>query len=402
MVIGGGPGGLTAALALRRAGVEVRIYERATDRREAGAALTLWPNAIKALDVLEAGQVVRAAGHPCDGIAMCTWRGDVLDRTSGEVMERRFGGTGVALHRAELRAALTELVGADVVQLGARFVSFRPDGAGGVVVRFADGSEVHADMLIGADGIRSAVRDQLLGPRSLRYAGYPVWRGVARFRLPYSARIGTVSLGPGAQFGLFPMSGERAYWFASVAAPAGTTDAGRAAHSRWGEELLARFGAWHEPIPAVIGATPESDIVASDVHDIDPLSRWSAGPVTVLGDAAHPSAPTLGQGACQAIEDAVVLGACLNSGADTAEALKAYEQQRRRRANTLLVQARQMGRLGQWRNPAACWMRNQMIRRTPSWARLRHLDWMFAFDGDGAMMGKHREAHPDGIGMPGE
>jgi 2-polyprenyl-6-methoxyphenol hydroxylase-like FAD-dependent oxidoreductase len=378
VIIGGGPAGLTAAIALRRAGLEARVYERATERGEIGAGLTLWPNAMKALDTLGVGEAVRAAGLPCEGIALRTWRGQLLDRTGRDLMERRFGGTGTALHRAELLAALTEVLGEDIVQLGERLVAFR-DSGDGVRVTFAGGREVEGDMLVGADGIRSTVRQQLLGPLPLRYAGFPVWRGLACFELTGDARVGTVSLGQGAQFGLFPMTGSRAYWFASAGAPEGTYSHSNGDGASWRRELLERFAGWHEPIEVVIRSTPETSIVVSDVHDLDPLRRWGFGRVTLVGDSAHPSTPNLGQGACQAIEDAVVLAACVGASPDIAGALRDYEQRRRRRANAMLVQSRRMARVGQWSSPLASRMRDHLIRRMPERARLRHLDWMFSF-----------------------
>jgi 2-polyprenyl-6-methoxyphenol hydroxylase-like FAD-dependent oxidoreductase len=373
-VIGAGPAGLTAAIALRRVGVEVEIYERALAGREIGAGLTLWPNAMKALETIGAADVVRAAGAPCDGIALYSWRGDVLNRTPRDLMERRFGGAGVALHRAELIEALRSLLEPAGPRYGTACVGVRSD-AEAVTAAFEDGHAARADLLVGADGIHSLVRAGLFAGTGLRYAGYPVYRAVTTFPLRGDARVGSLLLGRGAQFGLFPMSRGRVYWFASVDAPPGSARDGASK-----DALLERFGEWKEPVRAVVEATPEPDIVVSDVYDTKPLRRWSRGRVTLVGDAAHPSTPNLGQGACQAIEDAVVLARCVADGSGLDLALREYERRRRRRANAMAREARRMGRVGQLKNPLVCWVRDRMIAQTPKRLQLRHLDWMFAFE----------------------
>src|SRR5581483_8104147 len=144
--------------------------------------------------------------------------------------------------------------------------------------------------------------------------------------------------------------------------------------------LLRAFGRWHPPIRAVLEATDDTAIVATDILEVAPPRRWSVGRVTLLGDAAHPSTPNLGQGACQAFEDAAVLGRALREHAHVPTALRAYEAQRVRRANAMTAQARWMGRMGQWRGGLACWLRDQMILRTPAPLGRRNLRWMFDFD----------------------
>ena len=232
------------------------------------------------------------------------------------------------------------------------------------------------DILIGADGIKSVIRRQLFGPKKLRYAGYTVWRGVTEFKLKES--VGLTSMGHGAQFGLFPMTRKRVYWFASANAPEGEQDwiIGRK------RELLERFGNWHKPIKAIIETTHESSILRNDIYDQEPMSRWSDERVTLLGDAAHPATPNLGQGACQAIEDAVVLAKCLGESSEFTLALKAYESRRLQRTSSITLQSRRIGQMGRWRNPIMCWFRNQLIKSIPEHVRLRQLSEMFRFEGE--------------------
>ena len=340
MVVGAGPAGIAAALALRRAGIEPLVLERSRALGEVGSALTLWPNAIAALEALGASEAVRAASAQCDGIALRTDTGEVLDATSGAEMKGSFGSSGYALTRAELLEALEGELGAEAVRLEARCTGFRED-ADGLVAVMADGTEHAADLVLGADGIRSTIRAQLFGETPLRYSGYAVWRGVTRFDL--DDRVGTTTLGRAAQFGFFPLAGGRAYWFAALVVPAGSRLPGQ----RHRPELLARFRSWHAPIPALVAATAEEEISVTDVYDRPPLRRWSVGPVGLAGEAAHPSTPNLGQGACQALEDAAVLGACVREADDLAEALREYTRRRRDRANGSGATARAGGPVGE-------------------------------------------------------
>ena len=228
VVVGAGPAGLVAAIALRRAGIDTVVCERLAATSDAGSGLTLWPNAMQALDHVGAADAVRRVGAPCDGISMQNARGRVLDRTPRALLEERFGGTGAALHRGELLEALADVLGPGVVRFGAACVGVEQD-AELASVALDDGTRLEADVVIGADGIGSLVRRALFGACALRYAGYPVWRAVTPFELAGAERTGTLTLGRGAQFGLFPMTRGRVYWFAALDAAEGTAASGAAA-----------------------------------------------------------------------------------------------------------------------------------------------------------------------------
>jgi len=372
IIIGAGPGGLTLAVALKKAGIKACVYERAPVGLDRGSGLTLWPNALRALDSVGLGTVIRNLSAPLDGIAMFVSRGDELFRLEGSTMQGRFGDSGLALHRSELTRALLNQLGDESVRWGCTCVGLKQNGSG-VTAQFADGSEAHGTVLVGADGLRSEIRSHLFGSHPLRYSGYTVWRGVASMRL--RQRVGLTSLGCGSQFGLFPMARDRVYWFASTNAPEGEQDAPD--HRK--QAVLERFGAWHAPVREVIENTCESAIIRKDIYDMAPLPSWSHQYATLLGDAAHPSTPDLGQGACQAIEDAVVLARALAETRETENALTLYEQRRLRRTRAISLQARRIGQAGTWTNPLACWFRNQAIRHIPAPLRLRQLEWMFDF-----------------------
>ncbi|MEV4740967.1 FAD-dependent monooxygenase [Streptomyces sp. NPDC049555] len=376
LVVGAGPAGLAVAALLRRAGLEVRLVERDGGARSPGSGLTLWPNAFTALEAIGAAAAVRAASAPADGLAMRTPRGATLQYVSGAVLRSRCGGTGRALLRADLLRALWALQPPGAVRFGARCVGVRQDRAG-VAAVLDGGGEEEGDVLIGADGIRSRVRGSLFGGDDLRPCGYAVARGVAQWSDPGHPAL--LTLGAGRQFGLFPLPDGRMYWFAAFASPDGPPPTA----ARCLPVLARDFGRWHAPVPQVLAATDPSDVTVTAIVDRRPLRRWGVGAVTLAGDAAHPSAPALGQGTCQAFEDAVVLARCLASAGGTAgvpAALRAYALARRRRAHGVTVQSHWMGRLGQWRNPALVAVRDGLIRAMPTAAQVGALRTAFAFD----------------------
>ena len=376
IIIGGGIGGLSTAVALGRAGIEPAIYERTGELREVGAGLTLWVNAMRALSGLGLADAVSEVGMRAAGGGIRNWRGRMLSPISGEELERRYGAPNLGIHRADLQAVLLGALPPGAVHLGVRYESFEQDGAG-VTARFAGGRRERADILVGADGIRSAVRAQLLGEGEPRYAGYTAWRGVARFEHPsIPPGTGFESWGPGRRFGLVHIGGGRVYWFATENAPEG----GRDPEGERKSGMLRRFRGWQEPVEAVIRATEETGILRNDILDREPVSRWGEGRVTLLGDAAHPMTPNLGQGACQAIEDASVLAGCLREESDPVAALREYERRRISRTGPIVNSSRRLGRVAQWENPLARALRDTLLRLTPARIQQRQLDQLVGIE----------------------
>jgi len=370
MIVGGGIGGLTAAVALGRAGVEVAVFERAAELREIGAGISLWANATRALKSLDVYEEVRAAGAAEIGGELRSWRGALISEIPAEDLRARFGEANLAVHRADLQGALLVALPSGTVRLGAEFTGFAQNGEE-VIARFADGREERGEVLVGADGLHSSVRAQLFGWRTPRYAGYTAWRGVAEAgegRLPEG--VGLNLWGRGSEFGLVGIGRGRFYWFATRNAPEGETEsvAGRK------REVLDLLTGWYEPARAAVEGTDEPKILRNDIYDRDPLASWGAGRVTLLGDAAHPMTPNLGQGACQAIEDAVVLARCLGVGDGISRSLRLYEDRRIRRTAAVVRRSRLVGRVTQLQNPLLCRLRDVVAKRTSARAQLRQYE----------------------------
>jgi len=371
IIIGGGIGGVTAAIALKRAGLDVTVYERAEELREIGSGLPLWTNALRALHILGLTDELDISGAQVRSVRITTWKGDTLADTSNDKHLKKLGTITIVVHRAELLALLLKTLGEEHVQLGMTCVGFTQDVAG-VTAIFSNGQEVRGDVLIGADGIHSIIRTQLFGIIKPKYVGYTCWRGLA-----HTTRSGleTWSWGKGCQFGITPMSQGRAYWFVQKFAPEGGED-------KPGERkngLLELFHDWHDPIPAVIEATAERDILRNDIYELQHLHQWSHGRVTLLGDAAHAMTPNLGQGACQAIEDAVALAGCLRDATHVAAALKNYEKRRIARTNKTTRLAHFIGQAVQWDNPVLSTPRNIIIKNMPVSMAIQQLMWLLDY-----------------------
>jgi 2-polyprenyl-6-methoxyphenol hydroxylase-like FAD-dependent oxidoreductase len=358
IVIGGGIGGLAAAVALPKVGMAVTVFERAPAIREVGAGLSLWSNAVTALRRLGLESRIVELGSPVERMQTVTASGQVLSEITIEELSRKAGAPSLCVHRADLLRTLAEALELSVIRTNARCVGFEQH-SDVVTARFADGQSESGDLLLGADGIQSAIRAQLFGPSEPRYAGYTCWRGIAHFEHPdLPSGLSLFALGRGTQMGLSHCGPARIYWFVTQNAPAGTADPpGGHKHA-----VLTAFTGWHPMFRAVIEATDESAILKNDIIDRPPIRIWGVGRLTLLGDAAHPSTPNLGQGACQALEDAVVLADCLRQADGVISGLRSYEERRRRRTAWVTTQSWFLGKVFQWQNPIAIWLRNRSFR----------------------------------------
>ena len=373
-IIGGGIGGLTAANALRRAGVEVSVYEAAGELKEIGAGVALHANAMRVLRFIGVEEAVRkVAGRTDYAVTRDGITGRVISRTSRARQVELMGIEPATAHRADLLDVLAAALPEGIASLGKRCVSVESGGSS-AVARFADGTEAEADVVIGADGIHSAVRTSLFGPDAPRFTGKICYRSV----IPTAAvRGGVLSdvaadngqwLGPHGTIVLYPLRGEE---LINVVAH---YDDDTYRHESWvaeceRAEVLDRYAGWHESLLRLFEAGQTWYKWA--LYDRDPIPAWTSGRVSLLGDAAHPMLPYLGQGACQALEDGAVLANALSaSPSDPVAALAAYERTRRPRASQVVLTARARGvsnhlpsRWAAMRRDAAIAVRQRLNRR---------------------------------------
>jgi salicylate hydroxylase len=341
-IVGAGIGGLTAALCLHRRGLDVTVHEQASALGEIGAGVQISPNAAMVLQRLGLRDELDAVAARPVAFAVRRWEDDsLIAETPLDGCESRYGAPYYTFHRADLHRVLAEAVPAGVVRTGRRLTDVRADGAR-TRLRFGDGSEVSADTVIGADGLKSVVRRSLLADEAV-FAGQAACRGLVpaeRARETADENRVTMWVGPGRHLVCYPVrAGRLLNWALAVPADEATVESWTAEGDP--AQALAQLEGWNPRVRALVGATERTLVLP--LYDREPSPRLSRDGVTLLGDAAHPMLPFLGQGAGQAIEDGWVLADCLSGldGSPVAERLRLYERLRSQRADE--VQARSRG-----------------------------------------------------------
>ncbi len=340
-VIGGGIGGLSAALSLYRAGFDVAVYEQASELNEVGGGINMGPNAARILYRLGFGAALDRAVVRPESAHVRRWdNGRTLQKAPlNPLCDELYGAPHLTVHRADLQAIIAAGLPKERIHLGHRLVGV-VDHGDAVGAEFANGERIRADILVGADGIHSTLRTILFGEEEPRFAGCVAYRGLVPVE-----RIADLGLERGNQSWLGP-GGHLVHYFVSSGRLLNFV--GWTEHDTWNREdwtdratierALAAFEGWHPQIRRIISAADTCFIWA--LFDRDPLPRWSLGRATLLGDACHPMYPFMAQGAAQAIEDGAALAALLAAGGDPVETLRRYEQIRLPRVTRLQEMSR--------------------------------------------------------------
>ncbi len=369
LIVGAGPAGLTAAIALSRIGIEVRLFERAPELGKAGAGLGVQSNALRALQKLGIGDRIEAAGTELRVQEFRNIHGKRLfSFPQGEVADE-YGTPTISLLRADVQLALIDAVPPGVLQLGSECVAIEQDEQG-VAARFADGHTERGALLIGADGGRSVARGHLYGAADAepRYSGFTSWRAVVEMSpdtLP--ADTSRTFLGAGRQFVMFPVGANRIYWGLLKREPQGATTPTSGLH----ELLSDHLRDFPEVTRRLVSATEEAKIIRADICDRDPEQTWVKGRVVLIGDAAHMTTPFIGQGAGISMEDAVVLAKelALTDGLRDqrmlAGALESFQRERMPRCAKIVLTSRRRGQMLSLSNPALATVRNTALRAVP-------------------------------------
>jgi salicylate hydroxylase len=341
-IIGGGIGGLATANALIKHGFNVQVYERAQALRPIGAGLTLTPNGLNSLDTIQPGMVesLKQAGSQLNTLTLKRSTGETIASMQMTLMQQ-YGQPMLNIQWSRLQAILASVLPPEIIHLNHRCIGFEQH-ENSVETHFEDGKTVQSDLLIGADGINSIVRQMLIGDGSPIYAGRMSWRAVIQYPhellSPDSATL--ITAPDGRNLMLIDVGDGYTFWSAGALL---TDDSvcQRATDAK--ARVLEIFAEWTEPVGAILKATPAEDIVERPICDRTPLPRWSSGRVTLLGDAAHPVVPSLGQGANTAFEDAYELAECLSGAPSIQAALEAYDRRRIPRTEAIYTRSANQG-----------------------------------------------------------
>lgn len=373
-IIGGGIAGLTTAIALNKIGIETLIYEGAPSIQAIGAGLGLAANAIMGFDRLGIKDEVIARGRIIPSFAILDHKGKIITQADSIKISQKYGVDNFTIHRAELHQLLLSKIDPRSIAINKRAIDFEQDGDVSKV--FFDDNTIHeSDFLIVADGIHSAIRKKLIPNSEPRYAGYTCWRAVID-NTKLNLNGTSESWGCGKRFGIVPLANNKIYWFAC-------TNSSRE-EERFKKfkvsDLQEHFKDFHEPIPTILRETKNEDLIWGDILDLKPIHRFAFNNLVLMGDAAHATTPNMGQGACQAIEDAVVLAQEVKKEPNVKNAFKNFEKRRMKRTHYIVTTSQRIGKLAQWENGAAVAIRNFLLRNVPPSVNEKQLKVLYEVD----------------------
>ena len=338
-IIGAGMGGLTTGIALKKFGHQVTIYEQAEHILPMGAAISLWSNGVKCLNYLGLTDQIAKLGGQMDHLAyMDGLTGQVMTQFSLHPLIAEVGQRPYPVSRSDLQNMLMDEFGRDNIHLGKKMLSFR-EANDVVTVQFADGTQVQSELLVGADGTHSSTRAYVLGEQvERRYAGYVNWNGLVEISEEYApADQWTTYVGEGKRVSLMPVADHRFYFFFDVPLAVGLENN----RGHYKSLLKEYFAGWCPQVQKLIDHINEQKTNRVEIHDIEPFAQYYKGRVVIVGDAAHSTTPDIGQGGCQAMEDAIYLSRALQINTlGLEDSLKRYQNKRNERANELVLRAR--------------------------------------------------------------
>jgi 2-polyprenyl-6-methoxyphenol hydroxylase-like FAD-dependent oxidoreductase len=336
LVVGAGIAGLATAVGLQRRGHPVTVIEERLDA-PSGSGISIWPNALAALDEIGLGDAVRDSGGRVSAGAMRWSDGRWLRKPSPGRIVTALGEPLVVVRRSVLMDLLAGAARPGTIETGLAATQIVVT-ATGARVSLSDGTVREVAAVVGADGVGSMAARHLNGTLRRRYTGYTAWRGIASCAMDVD--LAGETLGTATQFGHVPLGPDHTYWFGTERRPEATA-------SPEGEldHLRSKYGSWAEPIPALLASTDPADVLRNDLYDREKARQWARGPVVLVGDAAHPMRPHLGQGGCQGLEDAATLAHCVGTGEDLPRAFARYVTIRRPRALAVAREARLLGRI---------------------------------------------------------
>lgn len=359
VIMGAGIAGLSAAIALRNIGIEALVVEGSKEIRPVGAGLSLAANAMEALRHLKISEEVIKNGRELASFTLFDKKGNAIKSVSTQPTKSKTNVKNFTIHRAKLHAVLLSKISPENILTGKRSVNMSKTPEG-IEITMEDGSTLLTHYLIVAEGIHSPLRKAITSEAMVRYAGYTCWRGIAD-NTALNISETSETLGKEGRFGIVPLANNQIYWFACK-----NSDRENAFFKNFTvENLVSNFKDYHQPIVKILNATPPGSLIWGDICDINPLQKFAYGNIVLIGDAAHATTPNMGQGACMAIEDAVILANCLEKNSCVTEAFKSFEKRRLGRTHKIVNDSWRLGKIAQLENNFLASLRNIAFRLMP-------------------------------------
>lgn len=363
-IVGAGIGGLATALCLQQQGLTIKVMESAPEIKPVGAGIVMANNAMQVFDQLGIREKVDAAGHRVSCMRITDAQFNDLSFIDLHPFEQHYGVHNTAIHRADLQRILADELGFEHIHLSKRLVDIEIKE--GFNLRFEDEIETRGDIVIGADGIRSVVRQKLFPPSTIRDSGQICWRGICDLVLAERYRYAALEAwGPGKRFGFVALNTRQVYWYAVANDDVTSAD------------LSMLFRDFHPEVLEMIAATPADAVFFSRLYDLQPIHQWYHGKACLIGDAAHATTPNLGQGACQAVEDAYVLGKLFGKGLPVEQVFQRYQSIRIKKAHQVVQTSWMIGKVSHWQNALGIGIRNFVMKSLPSSIRQAQLKPLF-------------------------
>ncbi len=366
-IIGAGIGGLTTALTLKQKGCRVTVYESASEIKPVGAGIVMANNAMQIFQKSGIEYRIEKAGNRVSSMKITDEKLNPISVMELSKFERKYGVHNVAIHRGELQKILAEEIGFENIKLSKRLSKIEQNDT--ITLTFSDNSVKSSPVVIGADGIKSTVRNQLFKNNEIRDTKQICWRGVSEITLPEQYQHEAVEAwGKGKRFGFVKISSKKVYWYAVANEQLVKQD---------NVELSGLFKEFHSDITKIISETHPNDIILNRITDLKPTTKWQHKNVCLIGDAAHATTPNLGQGACQAVEDAYTLGQLYNHDKPIENIFAEYEKLRLKKVHRIVNTSWTIGKVAHLENHFAIWLRNTLMRSIPKSANSKQLEKIF-------------------------
>ncbi|MBI1768540.1 MAG: FAD-dependent monooxygenase [Bacteroidetes bacterium] len=373
-IIGAGIGGLTAAIALRQRGIGAKVFEAAPEIKSLGAGIVMATNAMLVFQRLGIAEKIQRAGYLINEAVICDRHWKPIQKMDGDYANKKYGVGSYGFHRADLHKVLLNELPEEAVMLNHRLTSLQQI-ENKVHLNFGNQSTEEVDLVIGADGIKSIVREVLFGKSSYRYSGQTCWRSIVDMPVTIGLKKSSFELWgsePGLRFGLVAVGGNRIYFFATQKSSEGGTDKIETLN----QDLISRFSQFGNDVVEILKRAGNEKIIRTDIYDLMPVKNWFRDRIALLGDAAHATTPNLGQGGCQAVEDAYVIAKSLAENKNHIDAFRIYQNTRFSKANYVVKTSWQLGQITN--TPASLInLRNFALRLTPPSVGKKTMDKLF-------------------------